>query len=488
MSAAQSLDAPVPAPVQAAPAPAAPAKLPAGMVAMPINEILTVAREYVDAARYDAAERLLNHVLASLPRHGETLHLKGYIAFKRNKGDEAAALMEQALAAGAGQPRQLCNLGEVYRLIGRLDEGLAMVRRAQALAPTDAVAHFNESMLRYERQETDECIRAARRAIQLKPTMPEAHMRLGQTLLLTGQFAEGWEEYEWRYQISGAQPLMPKTDKPQWNGAPLRDDQTLLLVADQGYGDVIMFARYLPWAFSRAKNVAVATSAELRDLLERHWPGPTYFSRWDQAPAFAAYCPFSGLPRLHYTRLDTIVQPGPYLRTPADKVAQWREKLAALLPAGKKRIAIAWAGRPTHNNDRNRSITLEMLAPFGQVPDAVFVAVQKGPAAKQAEAWRGPAPLVALDPQIETFDDTAAILEHVDLLVCVDTSLGHLAGAAGRPAWIMLPFAPDWRWLMQRGDSPWYPSLRLLRQEAPKAWSPLIARVAAELAAFTQRA
>jgi hypothetical protein len=481
MSAAQSLPA-------RAPAPAAAPALPPGTVPMPLTEILTVAREYVEAARYDAAERLLGHILAHNPRHGETLHLKGYIAFKRNKGEEAAALMEQALAAGAGQPRQLCNLGEVYRLIGRLDEGLAMTRRAQALAPTDAVAHFNESMLRYERLEPEECIRAARRAIQLKSDMPEAHMRLGQTLLLTGAFAEGWEEYEWRYQISGAQPLMPKTDKPQWNGAPLADGETLLLVADQGYGDVIMFARYLPWAFSRAKSVAIATSAELRELLERHYPGATYFSRWDLAPPYVAFCPFSGLPRLHHTRLDTIPQPGPYLRTLPAKVAEWQERLAALLPEGKKRIGIAWAGRPTHNNDRNRSITLDMLAPFGEVPGVAYVALQKGPAAAQVANWRGPAPLVGLDAQIETFDDTAAILENIDLLVCVDTSLGHLAGGLGRPAWIMVPYAPDWRWLMSRPDSPWYPTLRLIRQEGPKAWPALIQRVADDISRFARAA
>jgi hypothetical protein len=314
--------------------------------------------------------------------------------------------------------------------------------------------------------------------------MPEAHMRLGQTLLLTGAFQEGWEEYEWRYQISGAQPLMPKTDKPQWDGAPLDESQTVLLVADQGYGDVIMFARYLPWAFSRAKSVAIATSAELRELLERHFPGPTYFTRWDAAPPFVAYCPFSGLSRLHATRMDSIPQPPTYLRPVPEKVAMWRERLDALLPKGLKRVGIAWAGRPTHNNDRNRSIDIGMLAPFGHVPGVAFVALQKGPAAAQVAEWRGPAPLVGLDAQIETFDDTLAILECLDLLVCVDTSLGHLAGASGRPAWVMLPFAPDWRWLMQREDSPWYASLRLLRQQGPKAWPALIERVTGELAAF----
>jgi thioredoxin-like negative regulator of GroEL len=483
MSAAPSLVPPaLPPPTLPPPAPAG--ALPPGTVPIPLTELLTVAREYMDAGRYDAADRLLGHSLAANPRHGETIHLKGFNAFKRNRIEEAAVLMEQALAAGATQPRQLCNLAEVYRLLGRLDEGLAMTRRAQALAPTDAVTHFNESMLRYERQETEDCIRACRRAIQLKGDMPEAHMRLGQTLLLTGRMEEGWEEYEWRYQIQGAQPLMPKIDKPQWDGAPLGDGQTLLLVADQGFGDVIMFARYLPWAFARAKSVAVATSVELAGLLERHYPGPTYFSRWDLMPQHVAYCPFSGLARLHKTRLEAIPAPLPYLRPLPEKVAEWRERLDALLPPGRKRVAIAWAGRPTHNNDRNRSVTLDMFAPFGHIPGLAFVAVQKGPQAAQAADWRGPAPLVSLDAQIESFDDTMGILENVDILVCVDTSLGHLAGAANRPAWIMMPYAPDWRWLREREDSPWYSSLRLFRQDAPKAWAGVIERIGRELAAL----
>jgi Flp pilus assembly protein TadD len=453
-------------------------------VPVPVAELLAVVREYIDAGRYDAAERLLGHVLAADPRHGESLHLKGYIAFKRNRSEEAAALMEQALAAGASQPRQLCNLAEVYRMLGRFEEGLRLIRRAQGLAPTDPIGHFNEAMLRYELLETESCIRAARRAIALKPDLPEAHMRLGQTLLLTGALAEGWEEYEWRYQITGAQPLMPKTDRPQWDGKPLPTGERLLLVADQGFGDVIMFSRFLPWAIARCANVVVATSTEMRPLLERHFPGPTYFSRWDQCPPFAAYCPFSGLPRLAGTRIDSIPGPVSYFQPLPERVALWRERLAERVAPGLRRIAIAWAGRPTHNNDRNRSIALDQLAPFGNVPGLALIAVQKGPAVAQAAGWRGPAPLLTLDPDIADFDDTAAILANVDLLVCVDTSLGHLAGALGLPAWVMLPYAPDWRWLMGRSDSPWYPSLRLFRQPAPRAWSELIGTVAGELARF----
>jgi hypothetical protein len=453
-------------------------------VPVPIGELLAVVREYVEASRYDAAERLLGHVLTVAPQHGESLHLKGYIAFKRGRHEEAAQLMEQAMAGGAAAPRQLCNLAEVYRLLNRLDEGLALIRRAEALAPTDPVGHFNESMLRYERLEPEPCIRAARRAIALKPDMPEAHMRLGQVLLLVGELEEGWEEYEWRYQISGAQPLMPKTDRPQWDGRELGPDEPLLLIADQGFGDVIMFARYLPWAFARAKTVRIATSAELRPILERHYPGAAYFSRWDEAGQFNCYCPFSGLTRLAKARVDTLLPPTPYWQPLPERMAKWQARLGEIVAPGMKRIAVAWAGRPTHNNDRNRSIRLEMLAPFMNLPGAPFLAVQKGPSVSQAADWLGSAPFTLLDPDISDFDDTAAILHNVDLLVCVDTSLGHLAGQVGRPAWIMLPYAPDWRWLMQRRDSVYYPSLTLLRQPGPKDWAPLIQLVADELRQF----
>ena len=174
----------------------------------------------------------------------------------------------------------------------------------------------------------------------------------------------------------------------------------------------------------------------------------------------------------------------PYLTAEAGKLALWKQRLDVMLPQGMKRVGLAWAGRPTHNNDRNRSMSLDMLASFGRVPGIALVALQKGPAAAQADAWRGPAPLIALDAQLESFEDTAAVIECLDLLVCVDTSVGHIAGALNRPAWIMMPFAPDWRWLTTRTDSPWYPSLRLFRQDTPRSWEPVIGAVAAELAAF----
>lgn len=454
--------------------------------AVPIPEVLAVIREYIEASRFDAADRLLGHVLASAPRHPEALHLSGFTAFKRNRVEQAATLMEQALAAGASAPRQLCNLAEVYRLLGRIDEGLAAIRRAAALAPTDPVCHFNEAMLQYERMDAVACIRAARRALQLKPDMAEAHMRLGQALLLTEQYPEGWAEYEWRYKIAGAQPLMPaqflaRGTRPQWDGSRLGPGQRLLLIGDQGFGDVLMFARYLPWAFERAADVLVACSSEVAELLQRNFPGPKYHIRWDEIPEYTAFCPFSGLPRLHGTERPTIPVPVPYIQPEPIRLAAMRAWLDARIPAGTRRIAIAWAGRPTHNNDRNRSVPLSTFAPLASVPGTAFVSLQKGPATQQIAGWPGPAPLHDADPLLTSFEDTAALAAAVDMVVCVDTSLGHVAGAMDRPAWIMVPFAPDWRWLTASEDTPWYPSLRLYRQAEPKTWAPVVERIAADL-------
>ncbi len=458
-------------------------------VAVPLPELLAVVREYIDAGRFDAAGRLLAHLLATQPRHPEALHLSGFIAFKRGRIEQAAEIMEQALAAGAQAPRQLCNLAEVYRIQGRIAEGLAAIRRAAAMAPTDPICHFNEAMLHYEQLDTDACIRAARRAIALRPDMPEAHMRLGQTLLLTGAFAEGWAEYEWRYRIAGAQPLMPaqflaRGARPQWDGSRLGPGQRLLLVADQGFGDVLMFARYLPWASGRAEQVTVACSGELAPLLARLFPGPAYHARWDDIPDHAAYCPLSGLPRLAGTLLETVPAPVPYVCAEPSRAQAMRAWLDARAAGGQRRVGIAWAGRPTHNNDRNRTVALATLAPLAGVAGVTFVSLQKGPAAAQIAGWPDRARLLDAAPLLHGFEDTAALVANLDLVVCVDTSLGHVAGALDRPAWVMLPFAPDWRWLMGRMESPWYPSLRLYRQPRPQAWADVIEHVAEDLATW----
>jgi hypothetical protein len=372
------------------------------------------------------------------------------------------------------------NLCELYRVLGRLDEALVAGRRAAALAPGDPHCHHNLGVLHYHRLELDAAIDAAERALALAPDFPGAQFGIAEAALLKADFARGWEQYEWRFRLASAAPLMPATDKPQWDGTPLSTG-TLLLIADQGFGDVIQFARYIPWAAARASDIALACSVEMQPVVRQFSGIGRIFDHWDRAPDFAAYCPLSGLPRLAGTTLETIPAPVPYLRADPARAALWRDRLAALVPAGYRRIGIAWAGRPTHHNDRNRSAALADLAPLAELPRTALVSLQKGPGQAQIGAYWARAPLVNLGPEIRDFGDTMAILDALDLVVAVDTAVIHLAGAMGKPVWVMLPYAPDWRWLLDRRDSPWYPSTRLFRQSAARDWAPVVAAIAAEL-------
>ncbi len=448
-------------------------------VTLPLGEVFAIANEFERAGRLEEAERLTRHALAAAPDHPDVLHLAGILAFRRKVLPEALALMERALALAPDAPLHLRNICELYRTLGRLDDALAAGQRAAELAPGDPMALHNLSILHYERLEPDAALACADRALALEPNLPGAHFERAEVLLLQGKMAEGWEEYEWRYRIAGAPQLMPPTDKPQWDGAAM-PETTLLLIADQGFGDVIQFARYIPWVLERAPKIAIAGSLEVMPLLRQIAPDVQVFQNWAECPAYTAFCPLSGLPRLHGTRVDNVPAPVPYLTADPARVARWRARLDQLTPTGYRRIAITWAGRPTHNNDRNRSTALADFTPLASLPNTALVSLQKGDPAAQAGSFFGRAPLLNLGAEITDFADTMAILDCVDLLVSVDTSVVHLAGAMGRPAWVLLPRAPDWRWLLERRDSPWYPSLRLFRQDERRRYRPLIEQAAAE--------
>jgi hypothetical protein len=330
--------------------------------------------------------------------------------------------------------------------------------------------------------ELDAALDCAKRALALDPSHPGAHFIRAESLLMRGELAEGWEEYEWRFRIGSAAPLMPKSDKPQWDGSDL-GGQRLLLVADQGFGDVIQFSRYIPWAEQRCSNIAVACSAELAPLLRQIAPRALLFQRWEDCPDYAAYEALSGLPRQAATRVESIPAPIPYLHADPARVAAWKERLDGLVPHGFRRIGVIWAGRPTHNNDRNRSAKLSDFAPLGSVPGVALLALQKGPTTEQSGGWYGRAPLINLGAEIQDYDDTMAILQNIELLVTVDTSVAHLAGAMGRPVWIMIARAPDWRWLLDREDTPWYPTVRLFRQTTVRQWKDVAQRIAQQLRA-----
>lgn len=452
-----------------------------GGVVRTVDAWLAEAEAHDQAGRLDAAEQILAQVLEARPTYPPALHQAAILAHKRKRPHEAITRLEQAIAAAPDHPLFHRNICELYRSQGRLDEALAHGRRAVDLAPDDAGANYNLGVIHYDRMEIDEAIVYARRALALEPGMAAAHFELSEALLLDGQFAEGWDEYEWRFDLPNSPSLLPHKDKPLWDGKPM-PDRTLLLIGDQGFGDTIQFCRYVSQVAKLCPNLVMACSSEMKPIVMQQAGITRYADRWEHVPAFDAYCPLSGLPRLFGTNLGSIPVPVPYVRADPAKVARWRARLGQLIPNGFAAIGIVWAGRPTHGNDFNRSMTLKLLAPLATLERTALVSLQMGPASAQVGDYYGAAPLIHLGAEIIDFTDTMAILEILDRVVAVDTSIVHLAGAMGRPVSVLLPFAPDWRWLRGRSDSPWYPSVELFRQPAPNAWAAPVAAVAARLA------
>ena len=262
---------------------------------------------------------------------------------------------------------------------------------------------------------------------------------------------------------------MPPQNRKKWDGSEMPKG-TLMLIGDQGFGDTIQFSRFIPEAARRCPNIIMACSAKMRPIVIQQKGVTRCHDRWQSMPEFDAYCALSGLPHLFGTNLSNIPGQKPYVKADPAQSARWRSRLNALAPAGYRRIGLVWAGRAEHGNDFNRSCSLQSLAPLLRMEKTAFISLQIGPAQAEIGRYFGSAPLINIGAEIEDFTDTMAILDGLNRLVAVDTGVAHLAGAMGIPTSILLPYAPDWRWLLNRTDSPWYPSVTLHRQEKPGDW------------------
>lgn len=248
----------------------------------------------------------------------------------------------------------------------------------------------------------------------------------------------------------------------------------ILLIGDQGYGDTIQFARYIPLVAERCQQVILGCSAEMAPLLARIPGVGVCCHRWNEIPGHAAHTRLSSLAGLFHTRLETIPGGVPYITPDPVRKGIWSDRLNSQLPLGRRRIGIAWSGRPTHPNDRRRSIRLERLAPLAGAGPASFVSLQKPLPSADTNSMSIFPGLVDISETLIDFEETAALIANLDLVITVDTAMGHLSGALGKPVWILLPKASDWRWLLDRSDSPWYPCVRLFRQRVPGIWQPVI--------------
>jgi tetratricopeptide (TPR) repeat protein len=445
------------------------------------DQALNRAHAAAQAKRVGEAAGICSDVLARIPDHPPALALQGIIAAMTNDPDRAIALLQRAVQLQPGNATWYAHLSSLCRLTYRLEDALATGNESIRLEPTNADHLIGLSLVFVDLDDRQRALACLIRALGLKHDHADGHLALAQNLLAMGEFEPGWREYEWRNQTEAGRATMPRMTSMPWNGMPMPAGR-LLLVGDQGYGDTIQFARYIRMAASRCQDIILGCSAEMEPIL-RNVPGVAqYCHRWNDVPGHAAHCRLSSLPYLFHTMPDSIPAEVPYLRAEPDRVAYWRERLAKQLPPGVPRIGLAWSGRPTHPNDRRRSMQLEWLAPLIGAGPAAFVSLQKPMPKRDAAVLSRFNGMIDLADELADFGETAAVMETLDLVITVDTAMGHLAGALGRPVWIMLPKASDWRWLLERSDSPWYPTARLFRQPRPGAWDGVVAEVAAALA------
>ena len=396
---------------------------------------------------------------------------------------------EEALEAGrqavALQPQSaaiLAVLGGAMRELGEFGEALALCRRAVALDPALSDAHFNLSHACKAMNQLEEAEQAARQAIALRPENAEYHFHLAHILLLRGDLEAGWAEYEWRWKLSSftaINNLRNAFSAPEWRGEDLHG-KTILVYTEQGLGDIIQFARYLPQLSRQARRVIVAAFPPAQRLLQTI-KGITVVSLPEAlGQEFDVRCALMSLPRACATRLDSIPATVPYLHADQAEQLRWAQRIGG----ERLRVGIVWAGNPATRWDRFRSPGLDSVAPLFSVPGIDFVVLQMGPGRQQMDAYPLPPNVLDLGSEIGDLTDTAAIMSGLDLVISSCTGPLHLAGALGVPAWAMIPFAPHFPWLLERTDTLWYPTMRLYRQEQPgRDWSGVVGHISDDLKA-----
>jgi Flp pilus assembly protein TadD len=404
----------------------------------------------------------------------------GLAAQRAGRAEQGVAPLEHAATLAPAEAEVWHSLGTALQLLHRDAEAEAMHRRALAIDPRHMLASANLGRALRAQGRIAEAAASYTAALALRPDHAETRWNLAVADLLRGEWAAGWEGAEWRWQVPGF-PARPRGFAPPlWQGGPI-EGRTILLHAEQGFGDSIMMLRYVPLVAARGAWVLLEVPPPLLGLLQASGLPAELIATGDPLPGFDLHCPLLSLPRAFGTRPGTVPA-SPSLRPPASAMARWAE----LLPAdgGPPRVGLVWAGRPTHANDANRSIGLAALAPLLAMPGLRFHALQVGPRAADIAALGLGPQIEDLSPALHDFGETAAALLRLDLLISVDTAVLHLAGALGRNFRGLLPFAPDWRWLLGRDDTPWYPGGRLLRQARPGDWSGPVAALAADLADF----
>ncbi len=426
-----------------------------------------LVRAFMAAGRFECALVQVDACLSQRPEEAELHYARGSALTALGEPAKACAALTRAVALQPDHAASNLNLGNAWADLDDLETAERLCRNAIALDPGMPEAHASLGYILTARGALPDAIQACQDAIRLRPGFTQAHWNLAIATLLAGDLKRGFAEFEWRKWHDPYRQDFPPLPGPVWDGAVARG-RTILVRSEQGLGDTIQFARFLPLIHKAGGNSVLQCQPSLHPLLGG-LPGVRVISSQDPLPPHDAWIDLMSLANVLGTSLETIPAASGYLRADQVLAATWRDRL----PAGKK-VGVVFAGNPRHANDRRRSIPAVELP---EIPGITFISLRHGSAASALgrSDWT---------EHLTDFGQTAALIECLDLVITVDTAVAHLAGALGKPAWVLLPAAPDWRWMLGRPDSPWYDSVRLFRQETPGDWTSVLRSVFQSLEAF----
>jgi tetratricopeptide (TPR) repeat protein len=470
------------------------------------NVLRDLKQHAASLASYDAA-------IAIKPDYAEAYFNRGVLLGDLGQWDASLASYDRAIAIKRDYAEALCNRGVVLERLARWDEALASYDRAISVRGNFAAAHSNRGNVLWELQRLEAALDSCDAAIALKADLVDAHCNRGvvlaclnrldaaldsyertialdprhanarygrsTTLLLIGHFEAGWADYEWRWKYQQERYAFERRTflQPLWLGQEALQGKTILLYCEQGLGDTIQFCRYAKLVSCLGATVVLQVQKPLVSALAGLEGVSQLIASDGELPAFDFHCPLMSLPLAFKTELHTIPADTKYLCSDDDKAARWRSRLGERT---RKRIGLAWSGNSMNANDKNRSIPLADLV--GHLPaEFDYVSLQKDMRDADRGTLRSTPAILDVAGDQRDFSDTAALCACLDLVISVDTSVAHLSGALGKPTWILLPFLPDWRWLLDRTDSPWYPTVTLYRQTSPRNWDGVLRRLAMDL-------
>ncbi|HBE42257.1 MAG TPA: hypothetical protein DDW27_13815, partial [Bacteroidales bacterium] len=426
----------------------------------------------------DEAINLYKKALQINPDLAEVQNNLGNILAEKGQLDEAITYFQKAIALNPNFADAYYNLGFSLHINKCFDDAIKCYQKAIELNPAHIDAYNNLGAILKDKGQLNDAITCYDKALKIDPCHAGVHFNLGLVYLLSGNFKEGWKEYEWRWRTTDFISYQRNFSKPLWDNSDI-SEKTILIYTEQGLGDAIHFIRYAPLVVKQGARVIIECQRQLVSLFENIEGIHQMVVRDEQLPEFDVHCPLLSLPSVFGTTIDTIPAEIPYIMMDSLLVQKWKDRVKD--DNSKFRAGLAWAGNPLKKGDSNRSFPLETFAPLAESDGVIFYSLQKGNWSEQAQNPPEGMTLVDYTDEINDFSDTAALIENLDLVISVDTAVAHLAGALAKPVWTLLPFAPDWRWMLNREDSPWYPTMRLFRQPSPGDWESVMEKLKEEL-------